>query len=109
MKNEAFLEIGALRNTVEELQEQVTSDQTMNEKFQRINRDNITNLSAKVSDQASTQRRLMTMMEVHSLKLNATGKYQQNSPWQLTSDVDKYPMLRSASNHIFIFLVCQKC
>ena len=76
MKNEAFLEIGALRNTVEELQEQVTSDQTMNEKFQRINRDNITNLSAKVSDQASTQRRLMAKMEEHYLKLNTTGKYQ---------------------------------
>ena len=54
-------------------------------------------MAQKIKDQSATQRKMMSTIEDHGLKLNATGTFSSTSPWQLTSDADKYPILRSVT------------
>ena len=56
MKDEAFVKIRQLGYELKELQEKIEIDQKCNEKYQRTNRDNITNLTQQVKEQANSQK-----------------------------------------------------
>ena len=99
MKDDAFDRIRDLATEFTIFEDKVQDDQLLTEKFLRQNRDNITNISQTVHDHTSKIRQILSKSQEHDIKLNATGKFSPMSPYQLTVDLEKYPILKSANNH----------
>ena len=57
------------------------------------NRNNITNLQQSVTTTNQEYKRLASIVETHSIKLNASNALPSNKPWMLQSDTQKYPIL----------------
>ena len=109
MKDGAFIKIGELKYRVNDFEEKFDNDQIMNEKFQRQNKDNINNITQQVKEQHKTQRNILSKLQDHDLTLNSTGKYSPLTPYQLISNSEKYPILKSAASTNTHFFISQKC
>ena len=95
MKDQAFLKITEMKYEINQFQEDVKKNQTTNEEIQLKNRQNINNIVHTVKEHSKTQRKILSTLENHGLKLNPTGEFSATTPCALTSDVDTYPILRS--------------
>ena len=99
MKDDAFQKIAEVRYLIIELQEKTEKDQLENEKFLRMHKDKLNSLTQVMNDQSKSHRTILSKIQEHELKLNATGSLSMTSPFQIVVDSDKYPILKSATNH----------
>ena len=95
MKDQVYLKIAEVKYEMNQFQDEVKRNQTVNEKIQLKNQQNINDITHTIKDQSKTQRKMLSTLEDHGLKLNTTGTFSATSPWVLTSDADTYPILRS--------------
>ena len=95
MKDKAYIKIAEVKYEMNQFQDEVERKQTANEKIQLKNRQNINDITYTVKEHSKTQRKMLSTLEDHGLKLNATGTFSATSPWALTSDAETYPILRS--------------
>ena len=70
----------------------------MNDSYMLKSKNKINDISEIVKDQTIHQRRLLNKVEDHDLKLNTTEKYSVSSLFSFMSDVDQYPILKSATS-----------
>ena len=95
MKDQAFLKITEMKYEINQFQDEVKKNQTTNKKIQLNNRQNINDIAHTVKEHSKTQRKMLSTLEDHGLKLNPTGALSATAPCAPTSDVDTYPILRS--------------
>ena len=62
--------------------------------YMLTNRNNIAIMSQNMSEIKKEHHGILSRLQEHSLKINASGSISSRKPWMLQSDTDTYPILK---------------
>ena len=97
-KNECFRRITELKYVIQDNKEQQEKDKQLNENFLLHHKQKIAALTEVVNNHTKSTRKMMSKIEEHELKLNATGSLSIKSPFQLVINSDQFPILKLEGN-----------